>query len=349
MQPRNRIFTPRDELIVPKIRERHAPRARPRAGIGGRLRWGLVDRLGRERAGGEQHNLILDTFLNLLGTRNSHTLVTFSSATVLMSHCAVGTGSTEPAVTDTALDAEVQRTNRTTSATVENVGTGEYEWTITWEFDFNEANGNLTEWGIASGASADLLVRELFRDELGEPVTVTKTSDYKLRLTYTLTVTLSPMELTPGSFVIDGIGTINGNYLFSGSTRSADLHVWSLIARGSVTTNISTSFIAIGGLATTALTGPTSNVTIAQNMEASTFTASAFVEGVWERSVDAAFSTAKGNGTIATIGVAMGGPTQTDRVIGFGFVVDLADRFTKDDEHILTINDIARFTWGRST
>jgi hypothetical protein len=128
-------------------------------------------------------NLITDSGLNLL---NNSTLSTLG----LMSWVGVGTGSTEPAVTDTILDNQVG--NRTNTA---SVGDGEFSnsgGSITWWerqisrlFDFAEANGNLTELGFFTAATGGtMFARQLFRDEFNDPTTITKTADDQLRIIY---------------------------------------------------------------------------------------------------------------------------------------------------------------------
>src|SRR5690606_10471019 len=124
---------------------------------------------------------------------------------------------------------------------------GVYRLTRHIEFDYDEANGVLTEWGFSSSSSAgsNLFNRALFTDGGGTPEAVTKTDQEKLRLTYTLEVTLSPVSLTAGSFDLTGVGTVNGDYtLIGGSAPSSitqrckapDLLLFSTLARGDLNT-----------------------------------------------------------------------------------------------------------------
>src|SRR5690606_7534789 len=49
----------------------------------------------------------------------------------------------------------------------------------------NQANGNLAELGFFSAADGGTMWnRQLFRDELGNPTAITKTSEDQLRVTY---------------------------------------------------------------------------------------------------------------------------------------------------------------------
>jgi len=109
----------------------------------------------------------------------------------LINYLAVGTGSSEPNYTDTTLDAEIARTNSNGGFADLNemVGSGnlvEYWRRIrTRVFTEAQANGNLAELGFFSAASGGTMWnRQLFRDELGQPTTITKTSEDQLRVTY---------------------------------------------------------------------------------------------------------------------------------------------------------------------
>lgn len=124
-----------------------------------------------------------------------------SNISTYFSHLAVGTGSSNPDVGDTALDAEVGRTNSNGGFSDELFDDGatpsQRHWracTRTRLFDNNEANGNLTELGFFTASSGGVLMnRQLFRDELGAPTTITKTSDDQLRIRYTWRV-YSPLD-----------------------------------------------------------------------------------------------------------------------------------------------------------
>src|SRR5690606_22234004 len=151
-------------------------------------------------------------FLDFIATTSSPTGA-YASGLANLSHFAVGTGSATPDVTDTALASEVSgRTTTQVENTITRTANGVYDVVIAREFDFAQGNGNLTEFGFANGASSDILIRELFRDAGGTPITVTKTSDYKLQIRYTQTVTLTPTFNSPASHsvAISGIGTVNG-------------------------------------------------------------------------------------------------------------------------------------------
>lgn len=124
-------------------------------------------------------NLIVNAGMDALGT---------SRALDLMSYCAVGTGNTAPAVTDIALEVELARTN-SDGGFPDTKGTAagnEYAWfKRTRSFTTAQANGNLTEVGMFRlSAGAPMFCRQLLKDELGNPTTITKTSEFELRVIY---------------------------------------------------------------------------------------------------------------------------------------------------------------------
>ncbi|MFU8870194.1 hypothetical protein [Natronococcus sp.] len=172
----------------------------PRAHVGlrGRVRWQVLDERGVPEIprgpggfpigpadGVEQPNLLLNGFMDGVGT----SLGVWSYH--LRRNFLVGTGSTAPAVTDGALVNEVQRlyagtagpTNTGTIDTDANVMRIESvlprQVTLT-------ADRNLTEFGLGATNDSTCLIRELFRDEVGDPVTISLLNGKALILTHTL-------------------------------------------------------------------------------------------------------------------------------------------------------------------
>lgn len=155
----------------------------PRLGLAGffelelvHIRTGLVARHLRFK------NIITDVGLDLVGGASSISPIVF--------YFAVGTGSTPAAATDVGLQTEVGRTNGsggfadTSGTDAGNV----FSWAKrTRVFTAAQANGNLTEVGIFQNATgAPMWCRQLIRDANGNPTTITKTSEYELRVTYEL-------------------------------------------------------------------------------------------------------------------------------------------------------------------
>ncbi|MFU8868662.1 hypothetical protein [Natronococcus sp.] len=348
LSPKNppKIITPAEAIARANIRPRSAPAFRPRVGIEGWLRWGLVDRSGREVRGGEQHNLILDTLLDgIAATGFSENLVGFA---------AVGTGSVEPDVTDVALGTELARTSTSISSSTTDGGNGLISFMVEREFDFGVANGNLTEWGMAPASTGAIYVRELFRDELGDPVTITKTSDFKLRIKYTITFDFQPATTAgSGSFVLDGIGTINHQYRWTNTTGL--ISGANVLAQGTVATT-SLPVTAVGpercyAQSSTTFPAYTSRWTGTTILGSTNGLATngGYVAGTHTRTVtQLVWGTSIGNGTWTGFGLFARGGTPTTAYGSLAFFFDVADRFTKDDLHVLTLTNPMGISWGRS-
>lgn len=188
------------------------------AKLSGRVRWQTLDeRLVPEVPrspsgvpvapieGGEQSNLITDAGLDALATVSCHTL----TPNGWRSRFHVGTGSTEPDVTDTALDAEVQ-SSETYSPYAYGSASGSYDSgteVITADLLITRiiqmsANHNLTEFGLSPNGLTDLAIRELFRDGVGDPVTVSLLNGKYIKLDHTLRIEL-PAPTAGASATID--------------------------------------------------------------------------------------------------------------------------------------------------
>lgn len=130
----------------------------------------------------------------------------------LIAYVSVGTDNTPPDVTDTALGAKVDTGYNDDGgfADVWAAGPSYAYWTATRTREIPEefGNGNLTELGFFTGAGAGTMwMRALFLDGEGDPTTVTKTDNEKLRIVYEWRVylTLIPTTdiLTINSIVTD--------------------------------------------------------------------------------------------------------------------------------------------------
>jgi hypothetical protein len=104
----------------------------------------------------------------------------------------VGSGSTTPAFTDTALVAHVASVAGATPTYTEAVPTDPAPYVkavIVYTFAVGAAAGNLTELGLAPAlnlAGNPLTTRALFQDSGGNPTTITVASDEQLVVTYEL-------------------------------------------------------------------------------------------------------------------------------------------------------------------
>ena len=125
-----------------------------------------------------------------------------------VNYIAVGTGSSTPTVLQTALDAELGRTNNNNStADVITAGPANAYWSLvrTRQFLQAEVNGNLTELGFFNTNPAGTMWnRQLFK-VAGVPTTIVKTSADFLRITYEYRI-YSPSADISNTVTISGVG-----------------------------------------------------------------------------------------------------------------------------------------------
>lgn len=117
----------------------------------------------------------------------------------------VGTGSTAPANTDSALANYLAGTNRSYSYSASYGGNPTYhtEGTHYWEFNQGAAAGNLSEIGVGWAASGSLFSRALIVDGGGSPTTITVAAIEFLAVTYKLRM-YPPTTDTTGTITLDG-------------------------------------------------------------------------------------------------------------------------------------------------
>lgn len=300
--------------------------------LDGWLRWQLLEgrRVVRE---GEQHNLFLNQGLDLLAQ--------FSLASI-GNYAAVGTGPTVPDVAQTALAAEIARTQSNPNSVPVGptlLANGKHRFTFEREFTETQANGNLAEWGVAAGPTGNLAVRELFRDGSGNTTVIPKTSGQKLRLTYYLDVTLSPVVLTAGAFNVPNLGNFPGKYMLHRSNNGrvpADVYVAinAMTAGALGVSLLPAGFAQAYNLSNQSAVG-------AVNVGA----VGPYVTGTYKRKVSASFTTAQSNVAFAGYAVSYEASNMTGSE-GYTFVFDGGATATKDNAHSLGF-DCFEFTWGR--
>jgi hypothetical protein len=105
--------------------------------------------------------------------------------------CRIGTGTSAPAFTDTALQAQVASTSTNNiNVSVTNAGAPNYETTATrtWEFAQGAVVGNMAELGLGWSASTanTLATRSRILDGGGSPTTITVLAGEILQVTYQL-------------------------------------------------------------------------------------------------------------------------------------------------------------------
>ena len=156
-------------------------------------------------------NLILNGGLDRMGGNNDH-----------LNWCQVGSGSTAPVATQTALVNRIAGTG-TLHANVNGAQASApyYGWARrTYRFAQGVAAGNLSEVGVGWATSGSLFSRALILDGGGSPTTITVLSDEALDVTYELRRYPGTVDLT-GTVVLDGV-THNWVSRAAGVTDSYD-------------------------------------------------------------------------------------------------------------------------------
>lgn len=180
----------------------------PTAKLRGRVRYTFLDENDQPTFAHDQHgnaiwgghwnsNLITDAGMDAIATDYVRSYPGTLGATIEQTwrkYAHIGTGSTAPANADTVLDAEVMTSDsnggfsdvETYNSPAGGFITAEYQ--ITRVFTLASSQ-NLTEYGF-SDDEGSLHIRELFRDEEGDPITISIAAGKKLRLDHTLEITL---------------------------------------------------------------------------------------------------------------------------------------------------------------
>ena len=291
--------------------------------------------------GGVQHNLLLDSGLDNIGT---YGLVN------PYKYACVGTGTSEPAVTQTALDAEVARSLVRPSGYSDSPiyqSPGVYTLEIVREFsEASIANKNLTEWGFSPVFSGGVGVRERFRDDDGNPVTLTPDGSQKLRLTYEVSITLSPVTPQAFSVTVEGAGaaspggtdTLSGRYLlhdFRRGNNDFNLVNVSLQSQGAYL------FVADS---TRSVLGYDDDFR-ADYTPAARASVAPYVVGSFERNLGSAtIGAAEYTGEIRQLGLSASPFTPSS---SYAVELDSQHIITKDDLHTLTIEGPI-ISWSRA-
>lgn len=149
-------------------------------------------------------NVITDTGLNRIGTNS------------IWSYIHVGTSSTAPDTSQSALLGWVASTNSSPFAVVISAGNVDYFGDYygyrqdVWRFNPGQATGTLAEVGLSGAASnTNLWSRALILDGAGAPTTVTVLADEYLDVTYRLELyaDYTSVDGTQSGVSITGVGT----------------------------------------------------------------------------------------------------------------------------------------------
>lgn len=250
-------------------------------------------------------------------------------------YLAVGTGSSAPATTQTALDAETHRSNATggfPQSTTHNLeGGNKLVTTVHLKriIDFT-ASYSLTEYGfVPTSTGGPFSVRELFRDGSNNPITIGVQNGQQLQVELEIEYEM-PFAAAADSFTITGIGTVSGQAtVFATSSNFYDKIFRTLMP---YTTSLGKlTRIDASGQSTSA----TASVSTDHN-NAPAFAFDAYTNGNFYRTRTATFGTAAGNGTFYGM-VVEEVPSSSGAFSGYKNVFDAGQEFVKASTHELTI------------
>ena len=262
-------------------------------------------------------NLILNGGLDRMGANADY-----------LNWCQVGSGSTAPVATQTALVNRIAGTNtiqgnvRGTQATAPYFG-----WNrLTYRFARGAAAGNLSEVGVGWATSGSLFSRALILDGGGNPTTITVLSDEVLDVTYELRRYPGTVDLT-GTVVLDGVthnwvsraAGVTTEWPWAGSSTMA--HDWAQSFNGD-----------IGAVTASLPSGISGNITV---------TPLAYSSGSYTRAatVSAGLNDSNLSGGIRSIAIR-GAPGGSGR-----YQIQFDPAIPKDNTKVLTLT--IQHTWAR--
>lgn len=243
------------------------------------------------------------------------------------SWCQVGSGSTAPVATQSALVNRIAGTNTVQDATTGAQSSAPYYgWARrTYRFAQGVAAGNLSEVGVGWATSGSLFSRALILDGGGSPTTITVLSDEVLDVTYELRRYPGTVDLT-GTVVLGGV---THNWVSRALAVTSPLR-WAAFSNQRLTQ--ATAYSGdIGAVTASAPAGTASSLSI---------TALAYGAGSLVRSVEVTASLDQGNlaGGVRSVGV-----TSSSGAGGYQIRFDPA--IPKDNTKVLTLT--IRHSWAR--
>lgn len=284
-------------------------------------------------------NLITDAGLDALGNG-------VQLGQLINSYMGVGTGSAAPGNSDTALVTEIAPavTHRTTSnggiAEVYGSGPSYAYWyrRITRLFSETQANGNLTELGLFTTSSAGtMFVRQLFKDALLAPTTITKTSADQLRVTYEIRLYSPTVDVTVNPFAVSGVN-------YSVTTRAFDIANGKTWGQDNSIFAVMTSFRSTGlyasAIATNVLYANADPLAFGTTIAVATSNSTAgYVSGTFYADLTTVFDPGIANfaGGVGSLIIGTDG--------GPGFQQAFTPKLPKDNTKRLTI--VNRISWAR--
>jgi hypothetical protein len=188
--------------------------------LSGSIHWKLINEARSDKpviAEGAQHNMLMqgaiDKWLGAKGQSDSNQPMSLANVNKYPNYCllnslAVGSGNLQPTNSQTALQSEVARVAYG-SQFLPPTSQGFYVLGTYIDTVFTigpDVTGDLKEWGIFANktAATGMLCRELFRGANGDPITIVKTSQQSLSITYRLQLKRA-FDVVQNTINMDGI------------------------------------------------------------------------------------------------------------------------------------------------
>lgn len=266
----------------------------------------------------------------------------------MMSHCLVGSGNSEPTITQNQLDScvvGVTGTNYSNKYDYVNDGSNTYKCNVTKKYVFTTLAGqNISEVGLASRyagpASNYLCTRALIKDTNGSPTVLSLITGDTLTIYYRLWVVHSVLDVNQIINMSDGFGGIEPYNVKIRPLQVGLRAEWATYLNTMLSPIYKTDFKGYSGDIV-----DISNPNISGVLGASSGLVESAYNNDYTKKVDITFNTSSANGNIRTLTLLQTeGNIFGSHQIRFGRVSDDAP-IAKDNTKELTIP--IKFTWGR--
>lgn len=250
-------------------------------------------------------------------------------------YCQVGSGSSTPSYSDTALSAWIAGSTAQYSISEGAASSSPYYAYVikTFSFAAGVATGNISEVGVGWASTGSLFSRALVVDGSGNPTPITVLSDEELRVTYQFRLYV-PLDDVTGSVNLGGV-TYNYTARASLATTSST-SAWSSHQTTESTERISSMYASVSNGAIGAITSYPSGT---QATTATSQVADTYVPG--------SFSIAQTTTWGSTLGNVSGGISAIRMVLGCGcYQFGFSPAIPKDNTKVLSLK--ITHSWGRA-
>lgn len=277
------------------------------------------------------NNLILNTGLDRIGN---------AGASVIFRYCRVGTGTSTPVATQTALDAQVGASGSMGAATsTSNEGAPLYRSTqvFTCTFAQGAVVGNITEVGIGwETTGSTLFSRALILDNLGNPTSITLVAIDQLTVYYRVRI-VPPLTDFSSSVIIASTTYNYTSRVASVGSFGTSQYLFTLgnyFSAGAA----STTYEAGATLGSITAAGPTGT----QSGTTGSVSTASYTDGTYYRDASWSWSITQGNaiGGIQALRLTWGTTYQP-----FDYQIAFDSPIPKTNTNVFTL--VTRFAWYR--